>query len=144
MRAFLFIPVLAVLALPACVATTSTESEARATPSGDELDLATPDLCGSLAADLAALLAEAQSCNVAAANPTQCANWVPAITGCAAPVASAGSAATVQYLEVYEVYAQSCPLPDRPCVDTTTLSVACTQTADNDSLVGNCTIVDKP
>ena len=130
-----------ILALASCAVSSPSDPRGRAT-AADDLEVASsqaPD-CAALAAELAVLLTAAQSCNVAAANPTQCASWAPSITGCSAPVAYAGSEATRTYLEVFELYAQSCPLPDPPCVDPTTLVVDCTQAADVDSLAGACTI----
>lgn len=103
-----------------------------------------PDPCASLAAQATALLASAQRCNVAAANPTQCASWVPSIDGCEQPVAYAGSDETRAYLEAFKLYAESCPLPDRPCFDPSLLTVDCTQAADIDSLVGSCAITSQP
>ncbi len=143
----LIVPLLATLAAPACTTTSPSDPTARADEDGAEPAIAstgTPDLCGTLAAQLTTLLAAAQSCNVAAANPTQCASWVPSLDGCQQPVASMGSDATKQYLEVFEQYAQSCPLPDHPCIDPIGLAVDCTQSADTDSLVGRCAIRATP
>lgn len=143
----LLVPLLAALATPACTTTSPSEPTALTEAQSAEPVVAstgTPDLCGSLAAELTSLLADAQSCNVAAANPTQCATWVPSLDGCQQPVAYAGSDATREYLEVFELYAASCPLPDRPCVDPISLPVDCTQGADTDSLIGRCAILDKP
>jgi len=134
------------LGLAGCT-TTPDEAEPVAPDEPASLDVASkpaPDLCATLAAQATALLASAQQCNVAAANPTQCANWVPSIDGCSQPVAYAGSDATRKYLEVFELYAKSCPLPDRPCFDPSLLTVDCTQAADVDSLVGRCAITNHP
>lgn len=144
---FRLVSLLAAIPLSACTTAPPDESEARAEATG--IDVATTaatasDPCSALAAELAALLAAAQSCNVAAANPFQCATWVPSVSGCAQPVAAPGSDATKKYLEVFELYAQSCPLPDPPCVDPSTLTVDCTQSADTDSLVGRCAILNQP
>jgi hypothetical protein len=131
-----------ILALAGCAVSPPSESRGHATSPADELELASsqaPD-CAALAAQLAELLAAARSCNVAAANPTQCASWVPSISGCSEPVAYAGSDATRKYLEVFELYAQSCPLPDPACVDPTTLAVDCTQAPGGTTLAGACTI----
>jgi len=138
--------VLSSLAIAGC-ATTPEEAGPVVVDEPSTLDVASkpaPDPCASLAAQATALLAAAQQCNVAAANPTQCANWVPSIDGCAQPVAYAGSDQTRAYLEVFELYAESCPLPDRPCIDPTTLTVDCTQAHDIDSLVGRCAITTPP
>jgi len=134
------------LSLAGCT-TTPDEAVPVALGGPANLDVASkpePDLCATLAAQATALLASAQRCNVAAANPTQCASWVPSIDGCEQPVAYAGSDESRAYLEVFELYAKSCPLPDRPCVDPSLLTVDCTQAADIDSLVGSCAITSHP
>jgi hypothetical protein len=100
------------------------------------------ELCATLAAELSDLLAAAQRCNVASANAWQCATWVPSMSGCAEPVASPGSDETRHYLKKFEIYAQSCPLPERACPDPATLSVGCAQGADIDGLAGRCAILD--
>ncbi|MBP6628437.1 MAG: hypothetical protein KA297_03345 [Kofleriaceae bacterium] len=103
-----------------------------------------PTSCAALAARASELLGAAQRCNVAAASPAQCARWVPSIDGCEQPVAAPNSEETRAYLQAYDAYAASCPLPDRPCVDPLVLTVACSQAADVDSLLGRCAILDRP
>lgn len=135
--------ILTAIALPSCLTSPDTEAESSAAASADDSAATpiTPPDCPALAAELTELLAAAQSCNVAAANVFQCASRVPTIYGCERPVASAGSDATLEYLAVYKLYAQGCPLPDIACVDPSTQTVDCTQSSDIDSLVGQCTIV---
>lgn len=137
------------LALLACLLSTgacatTAEDSARTAPADlpAASDTASAPSCADLAAKLAVLLAEAQRCNPAAQNPTQCASWVPSTDGCSQPVAAPGSEATQAYLKLFDVYAGACPLPDPPCVDPTSLAVDCTQDADADGLAGRCTILD--
>lgn len=150
MRSFtLLVLSLGSLAVAACATTPDDvvppeEAAAPGAPSVDTSAKPAPDPCAALATQLTTLLAAAQQCNVAAANPTQCANWVPSLDGCEQPVAYAGSDETRAYLEVFDLYAQSCPLPDRPCIDPGLLTVDCTQGADVDSLAGRCAITSHP
>lgn len=98
--------------------------------------------CAALGNEATARLAAAQRCHVAAANPFQCATWVPSIDGCQQPVAHPSSDEVKAYLAAFEVYAANCPLPDRPCVDPSTLAVDCTQSPDVDSAFGRCAILE--
>lgn len=108
----------------------------------DKASIAAPDLCASLADELTGLLAAAQRCHVAAANPIQCASWVPSIDGCAQPVAYPGSDEAKAYLAAFEAYAAHCPLPDPPCADPSTLAVDCMQSPDVDGAFGRCAILE--
>ena len=99
------------------------------------------DFCAQAASDLAALLAQAQACNIASADAAQCSAFVPTIGGCYAPVASAGSEYTEKYLDLYDAYVASCPLPVPACPDPSTIKAGCVQGPDVDGLVGACEIL---
>jgi hypothetical protein len=99
--------------------------------------------CASLAQTLAQILAQAQACNLASAGAkAQCAAFVPTTSGCSAPVADAGSEATLKYEQIFKFeYLPSCPLPVPACPDPSTLKTGCVQGPDVDSLVGACAVL---
>ncbi|GMV14872.1 MAG: hypothetical protein AMXMBFR56_30960 [Polyangiaceae bacterium] len=104
-----------------------------------------PDWCGETAQELATLLAEARSCNIASAGAIVCdGTVVPTTMGCPVPVASGSSKATIAYLDLYKAYAQKCPLPVPACPSPKGLSIDCVQGADIDGLMGACSYVPAP
>lgn len=148
LRTFRLATLAGVLACTACATTdedptSRTDEVTASSPSQDPAPSSGPvDPCTALASELAELLAAAQRCHVAAANPIQCATWVPSTDGCSQPVAYPGSDEVKAYLARFEVYAAGCPLPDRPCLDPSLLAVDCTQSPNIDGAFGRCAILE--
>lgn len=101
------------------------------------------DPCADLAATLAKMLPEVQSCSLVDVSPGEaCSVVVPALpAGCGVP-ANAQAPLLLDYEKTWQVYAASCPLPDPPCPNIDGKVGACVQGAAIDSTVGVCAWAD--
>ena len=115
------------------------------TEPGDDVDNGevppAPTPCEELASDLELLLAEARSCSIIQSN---CSVALETIGGCPVP-ANADNAATAIYAELFEKYADECPMWGPASCGPLDLALAdCLQGPNVDGLMGTCGIVNDP